>query len=62
MKNREWVLYRWDTASVGTLYFIMRIKDWDTTFTNKEDREAREILARGTEEEMQRLWKLTKGA
>ena len=57
MSEKEWLLYRWDSFSQGPLYFTVSIDRWEEY---DRDENERTILARGTEDEMNRLLKLTK--
>ena len=53
----EFVLYRWDSESHGPKYFVVEVETWQTF---KFDGNTRTELARGTEDEMNRLEKLLK--
>jgi hypothetical protein len=57
MSEREWLLYRWDSFSQGPLYFTVLTELWEAY--DRDDNE-RTVLARGTEDEMNRLLKLFK--
>lgn len=51
----EYVLYRWDSESIGPKYFVVEVETWQTFVF---DGNSRTVLARGTEDEMNRLLKL----
>ena len=53
--SEEYLLYKWDTKSMGIKYFVALVEDWE-----RYDRVDREELARGTWEEMTQLKRLTK--
>jgi len=58
----EYVLYRWDHESRGPLYFVVDVETWEDHIKNYgEDDSLRTELARGTEVEMLRLYKLIGG-
>lgn len=56
----EYVLYRWDSEDdpQGALYFIAPTEIWETDIKEYGLRNERTELARGTEDEMNRLLKL----
>lgn len=53
----EYVLYRWESET-GVLYFVVQAEMWETDIKNYGDERLRTELARGTEDEMDRLLKL----
>lgn len=53
----EYVLYRWNTESMGPRYFVAFAEDWERY---DRDHNERDVLARGAEDEMNRLLKLIK--
>jgi len=56
----EYVLYRWDSEDdpQGALYFIAPTEIWETDIKGYGLGKERTELARGTEDEMNRLLKL----
>jgi hypothetical protein len=55
----EYVLYRWNSESSGVLYFVAPTEQWENHIKNYYNFEnPRTELARGTEDEMNRLLKL----
>ena len=56
----EYVFYRWDSESRGALYFVVEAEMWENRIKNYAGNERTE-LARGTEDEMNRLYKLIGG-
>lgn len=54
----EYVLYRWDSVSRGALYFVVDAELWEKNIKNYGLESERTELARGTEDEMNRLLKL----
>jgi hypothetical protein len=54
----EYVLYRWDSESRGALYFVVPTEMWEKNIKNYGFENERTELARGTEDEMNRLLKL----
>ncbi len=55
----EYVLYRWDSVSRGALYFVVDAELWENHIKNYASlKNERTELARGTEDEMNRLLKL----
>lgn len=54
----EYVLYRWDNESRGALYFVVGAEMWENHIRIHGDLRTRTELARGTEDEMNRLLKL----
>jgi hypothetical protein len=57
----EYVLYRWDNKSRGALYFVVEAELWERGHKKYGDTNQRTELARGTEDEMNRLLKLIGG-
>jgi len=57
----EYVLYRWDSESQGELYFVVGVETWENHIKNHVLGKERTELARGTEDEMLRLYKLIGG-
>ena len=55
----EYVFYRWDSESRGALYFVVDAEMWENHIKNYAGSgKERTELARGTEDEMLRLYKL----
>ncbi len=54
----EYVLYRWDSVSRGALYFVVDAELWENQIRDHGLGKERTELARGTEDEMNRLLKL----
>ena len=55
----EYVLYRWDSEGPqGMLYFVAPTEMWEKNIKNYGLESERTELARGTEDEMNRLLKL----
>ena len=54
----EYVFYRWDSGSQGPLYFVVSGELWEHHVKNYGFESLRTELARGTEDEMNRLLKL----
>ena len=54
----EYVLYRWDSVNQGVLYFVVSTELWERDIKNYGGKNQRTELARGTEDEMNRLYKL----
>ncbi len=54
----KYVLYRWDSESQGPLYFVVPTEMWEKNIKNYGLESERTELARGTEDEMNRLLKL----
>ena len=56
---KEYVFYRWDgEGHQGALYFVVEAEMWENHIRNHADSRTRTELARGTEDEMNRLLKL----
>lgn len=55
---KEYVLYRWDSESRGALYFVVDAELWENQIRDHGLGKERTELARGTEDEMDRLLKL----
>jgi hypothetical protein len=54
----EYLFYRWDSESAGPLYFVVPTEQWEKHIKDYGNDKLRTELARGTEDEMNRLLKL----